>query len=428
LETLKDKKTYKRSLVIMPVTQLDYMKKWLELNAKMERRNFTWGALEEENDYHQYMSFNVLKFKQQQWDAIQVATEKIGHIMNKTYQIVVKNPSLIKNKLGLPVETLDAVQVPSEYFSYFTRFDLILNGDNIKVIEANCDTPTGYLETSVANEIICREQGLVSPNMLEVGIFRAWRYIEKEYGITKNDRVYFASYGEHEEDRQTVLFNMRNSNLNNTEYIAVEDIQIDEDGLYDTEGNPIKFLYRLYPLEFLPEDIDGDGKEIGKMFLDHIATGKVKIINPPSAFLMQTKAIMGVIWSFVDENRTDLFTEEELSDIRTYFLPTYFENRFEGKKHVRKPIFGREGGGVHIFDESQNIIDKDAENWYDKWNKIYQEYVEMPDYTLDTWDGKYTGKLLVGSFLVGKQPSGVFLRVGEKITGNLSMFCGVAVE
>ena len=39
-------------------------------------------------------------------------------------------------------------------FSYFTRFDFIVNGEDIKLIEVNCDTPTGYLEPSVANERI----------------------------------------------------------------------------------------------------------------------------------------------------------------------------------------------------------------------------------------------------------------------------------
>lgn len=408
------------------MNELQYMEKWLELNKKMVAKKFTWSTLEEENDFHQYMSFNVLEMKQNQWNDIQVATNKIGNIVNKTYKILLQDAKL-RAKLGLPVEAMDAVLVPSEYFSYFTRLDLIVNNGEIKVIEINCDTPTGYLETSVANEVICEDKGFKSPNRLEFNIFRAWRMIEKAYGI-EGEKVYFTSYGEHEEDRQTVLFNMQWSGVKG-QYIAVEDIVIEEDGLYDLDGNRIENLYRLYPLEFLPTDIDDNGKEIGKMFLNHIASGKVKIINPPSAFMMQTKAVMGIIWSFVNEYRTDLFTQEELNDIATYFLPTYFYNHFEntGVPYVSKPIFGREGGGVKILDANGVIVEQDEEDSYNEWTKIYQEYVEMPDYTLDTWDGQYTGKLLVGSFLIGGESSGIFLRVGEKITGNLSMFCGIAV-
>ncbi|MDA1570464.1 glutathionylspermidine synthase, partial [Bacillus cereus] len=38
------------------------------------------------------------------------------------------------------------------------------------------------------------------------------------------------------------------------------------------------------------------------------------------------------------------------------------------------------------------------------------------------------GKLLIGSHLIGGEPAGLFLRVGERITGNLSMFIGISTE
>jgi glutathionylspermidine synthase len=402
--------------------QVQYMAKWLELSQKMVKKGFTWSTLEQENEY-QYMSFNVLEMQRKQWDNIQIATSKIGNIVNKAYKIIFEDASL-QAKLGLPAETMEAIKIHSNYFSYFSRLDLIVSDGQIKLIEINCDTPTGYLETSVANDVITSDKGFKSPNDLEYNIFRAWRMIEKDYGIN-GETVYFTSYGENEEDRQTVLFNMRNSGMM-AEYIAVEDIVIDENGLYDLEGNQIEFLYRLYPLEFLPTDVDSDGKEIGKMFLDHIADGTVKIINPPSSFMMQSKAVMAIIWDFY-VNRHEAFTLDELYDINEYFLPTSFDNHFTGEKHVEKPVFGREGGGVVIFDEINSVIEKDEENWYSEYNKIYQKYTPMPDFTLDTWGGEYTGKLLVGSFLIGGEPSGLFLRVGEKITGNLSMFCAVAV-
>jgi len=412
--------------------KMKYMSKWLELSQKMVKEGFTWSTMEDEKSYHQYMSYNVLEMEQEQWDDIQIATSKIGHIVNKAYKIIFNNPSLIA-KLGLPIETLEAIKVPSKYFSYFSRLDLVVNNGQIKLIEINCDTPTGYLETSVANRIITNDKGFNSPNELGLSIFRAWRNIEKDYGID-GETVYFTSYGENEEDRQTVLFNMRCSGTM-SKYIAVEDILIDESGLYDQEGNKIDFLYRLYPLEFLPTDVDENGKPIGQLFLNHIADGTVKIINPPSSFMMQSKAVMAIIYEFAFLNRSDLFTLEELNDIKKYFLPTFFRKAYfeplegfkKGTNYVEKPVFGREGGGVKIFDENDNIIEEDEENQYSEYNKIYQQYAEMPDFTIDTWDGEYTGKLLVGSFLIGGEPSGVFLRVGEKITGNLSMFCGVTV-
>lgn len=413
-----------------------YMETWVKLNNKMVEGNFTWGTLEEEEDYHQYMSYNLFQIDESKFNQIKEATEAIGEIVNKTYHYIIDNPTL-QLKLNIPYETLDAIQVKSTFFSYFTRLDLVLNNDEIKLIEINCDTPTGYLETSVANKVICEHHGHDSPNHLEDAIFNAWIQIMNEYQIDLlKDTVYFTSYGWHEEDRQTVLFNMKHSGLTeeNAKYIPLEDIVVSDDGIYDQEGNKIEFLYRLYPLEHLVDDEDDAGRPIGQMLLDFIANGEVKVINPPSAFMMQTKAVMALIWEFAENDRLDLFTREELDAIKKYFIPTYWTNEpFTAYKHnaiphVEKPVFGREGGGVKIFDENFSLVAKDEEDWYSEYAKVYQKYVEMPEFTIDTWDEPYTGKLLVGSFLIGQEAAGIFIRVGEKITGNLSMFCGVAVK
>lgn len=407
-----------------------YLKKWLELNEKMMKENFIWGTLEEKDEYEQYMSYDIYKMSRKQWNEVQEATKKISHIINKSYKIIY-NDLALRSSLGLPAESWEAVDIPSNYFSYFTRFDLIINNGQIKVIEVNCDTPTGYLETSVANRIICEEHGYKSPNKLESNIHRAWTQIIRDYGIERDENVYFTSYGWHDEDRETVKFNMKHSGLDSRAiYIPIEDIVVADDGVYDDKGNKIKYLYRLYPLEYLIEDYDENGRHIGKMFLNHIAEGRVKVINPPSAFMMQSKAVMAIIWSFCKDVRTDLFTIEELIDINKYFLPTYFDTdifEYYNIPYVSKPIFGREGGGVKIIDDNGKIVEKDEENWYSEWASINQQYVEMPDMTLNTWGGEYAGKLLFGSFLIGGEPSGLFLRVGEKITGNLSMFCGITV-
>ena len=48
----------------------------------------------------------------------------------------------------------------------------------------------------------------------------------------------------------------------------------------------------------------------------------------------------------------------------------------------------------------------------------------MPDYTIDTWDGPYTGKLLIGSHCISGRAAGLFLRVGEN-NGKLIVFTGI---
>jgi len=95
--------------------------------------------------------------------------------------------------------------------------------------------------------------------------------------------------------------------------------------------------------------------------------------------------------------------------------------------YVIKPIWGREGGGISLIDAKGNIMQQDQSPYYKHQKKIYQHYVKMPEFTVYTWDGEYSGQYVVGSFLINAAPAGLFLRVGESITGNLSMFCPVAV-
>ena len=151
-------------------------------------------------------------------------------------------------------------------FSYFTRFDFIVNGEDIKLIEVNCDTPTGYLEPSVANEVLCRYHDVNHPNHIEEHIVQAWEQIKHDYSIDPRETIYFTSYDWHDEDHQTVQF-LRSYCLDqSTDYIGIQDIVVADDGIYTQNGERIHYLYRLYPIEYLVSDADKTGKELDFSF------------------------------------------------------------------------------------------------------------------------------------------------------------------
>lgn len=406
----------------------EYLTLWVNTNNQVAENKFTWGSLYEEEEWHQYMSLDVLPLEKKEIEQIYEDTRNFSELVQATYKIVMNNPKYF-HKLGLPVETWQSVSDEwPELFSYFCRYDIIQTPQGNKFIEINADTPTGYLETSVANEKLCELAGLKSPNKLEKAIQHAWELIIQHYQIPEDETIYFTSIGWHEEDRQTVLFNQRNCTHTKTEYIAIEEIVVSKDGLYTRQGKKINYLYRLYPLEYLINDKDDNGVPVGQIFLDHIADKNVQLINPTSAFVTQSKAFIAVMWDIL-ENEPELYTEEEQHYVRQYVPKTFFSSdKFKDEKYVTKPLFGREGGGVSIIETDGTVEDEDTTPEYYNQRKICQEYIEMPDLTIGTWDGVYTGKLLIGSFFIGGEPSGIFLRVGEKITGNLSMFIGVGMK
>ncbi|WP_439876433.1 glutathionylspermidine synthase family protein [Bacillus mycoides] len=408
--------------------QEEYMKIWFSLAEEAGRNGFTWPSLLESEEWNQYMATSMYRMSVRTYTAISKATEEIMYVLYKTYQYITNTPAQFQ-KLGFPPETWEIARMKhTGLFSYFTRLDFIVKHDDIKLIEVNCDTPTGYLEPSVANEVLCRYHDVNHPNHIEEHVVQAWEQIKHDYKISPDETIYFTSYDWHDEDHQTVQFLRSYCLQQQTDYVGIQDIVVADDGIYTPAGDKIKYLYRLYPIEYLVADTDKNGKRIGLQFLDHIAQGRVQIINPPAAFVMQNKGMLALIWQLYEDQV--FFDKEEREIIKKYFLPTYFTNkRFLERKesYVSKPLFGREGGGVSIYDNDE-LLAEDQTEYYFEQRKIYQQYVDMPDYTIDTWDGPYTGKLLIGSHCISGRAAGLFLRVGEKITGNLSMFIGVTIE
>lgn len=407
--------------------QQDYMKKWFTLSEQASMHGFTWPSLLENDEWCQYMSTSIKKINKKEYYDIIEATDLVKTIFQRIYEYLLKSYEGFL-QLKLPTELWEVTRTHYEgLFSYFTRFDFIVNNGEIKLIEINADTPTGYLEPSVANQVLCDHHNVINPNCLEEKLHKAWNKIITDYQLKPNDLIHFTSYDWHEEDFQTVKFIQQHCPQPN-DYVGIQSIVVKDDGVYTPDGIKIEYLYRLYPLEYLLDDKDSSGKRIGLMFLDHIANGRVKIINPPSAFLIQNKGVLALIWQLHEHNQW--FTEQEHAIIEKYFLPTYFsKDRFEENDidYVKKATLGREGGGVSIINQGKEVA-ADKTPYYDQQHKIYQKYIEMPDCTIDTWDGEYTGKLLIGSHLIGGEAAGLFLRVGEKITGNLSMFIGITTE
>ncbi|MGQ7230535.1 glutathionylspermidine synthase family protein [Bacillus cereus group sp. Bce029] len=407
--------------------QQDYMKKWFTLSEQASMHGFTWPSLLENDEWCQYMSTSIKKINKKEYYDIIEATDLVKTIFQRIYEYLLKSYEGFL-QLKLPTELWEVTRTHYEgLFSYFTRFDFIVTNGEIKLIEINADTPTGYLEPSVANQVLCDHHNVINPNCLEEKLHKAWNKIITDYQLKPNDLIHFTSYDWHEEDFQTVKFIQQHCPQPN-DYVGIQSIIVKDDGLYTPGGIKIEYLYRLYPLEYLLDDKDSSGKRIGLIFLDHIANGRVKIINPPSAFLIQNKGVLALIWQLHEQNQW--FTEQEHAIIEKYFLPTYFsKDKFEENNidYVKKATLGREGGGVSIINQGKEVA-ADKTPYYDQQHKIYQKYIEMPDCTIDTWDGDYTGKLLIGSHLIGGEAAGLFLRVGEKITGNLSMFIGITTE
>lgn len=399
---------------------------------------FTWDCMYGE----EYALADLYRMDRELHHRIQQAAEGLGSIYARTVQIVQQADDALLEQLGLPPASFGAVR---QYFEQLSptvigRFDFAVNGQDIKMLEFNSDTPTGIVEAFHVNGRVCSAYGAENPNagcelMLRTAFEKAVRvYCDAGFPLAA---AYFSALDWHDEDAGTTRYLLERSGLA-ASFIPLSRLRVLGDRLWamDETGQltPVELLYRLHALEKLALEKDEDGYPSGEHLLQLIADRQVAVLNPPSAFLAQTKALQALIWNLHEEEK--FYTAEEHQLIRTYMLPTYLENRFadqvEGSqgaahrsRYVVKPILGREGSGVSIYEADGAALEQSGEDEYLQQPMIYQQYTELPSITVETLKGRAEGRLLWGCFIVGGEASAVIPRVGGLITNNLSYYLPV---
>ncbi|NHN33416.1 glutathionylspermidine synthase family protein [Paenibacillus agricola] len=374
---------------------------------------------------------------------MQEAAEGLKRVYARTVQIVQQADDALLGELGLAPSTYAAVRLSMDTLlpTMIGRFDFAVNGSDIKMLEFNSDTPTGIVEAFHVNGHVCAVYGAKDPNEgCTASLQQAFAETVEAYRAAgfRTEHMYFSALDWHEEDAGTTRYLLGQSKLPGR-FVPLSELRVDGDRLWVIDEatqqlSPVDLLYRLHAIEKLAEEQDEDGYPTGEHMLQLITQGQLAIINPPSGFLAQTKALQALIWNLHEQNQ--FYSAEEHAIIEAYMLPTYLENRFSksqgtdvrNEAYVVKPIFGREGSGVAIYGPDGSLWEQSGEDEYANQPMIYQTYIELPQITVETLKGPVTGRLLWGCFLIGGQASAVVARVGGLITSNLSYYLPVGFD
>lgn len=384
----------------------------------------------------EYALYDIYKSNWKAVRKIQQSTERIGHIFFKTAKLLRQAPDEILIDMGFPYKALSFLRLhPLKAESVISRLDLVQSGNTFKCLELNSDTPTFIKEVFSVNELICNDFKLENPNQ---GIESVLSEAVNSYicQVLQNQpekplNIVFTAHDDHLEDLYTSLYLQGLVKLP-SRFIPLHQLHIVQgEGLFDEDGHPISVLYRqTFPIENLLLDHDHTGQPIGLWLLELVELGKLTIINPPSAFLLQNKAVQAIIWGLHEENNP-FFTEEEHKWIDEHFLPTYLEQDpflKAGLPFVKKPVFGREGDTVEIYDGNGALKMEDSYKTYQDYLPIYQQYIDLPKISYNSEKGKSTGHMIFGSFLIAGKAGAIGCRVGNPITNNLSYFLPIGVE
>ncbi|MEL3974513.1 glutathionylspermidine synthase family protein [Rossellomorea oryzaecorticis] len=383
----------------------------------------------------EYALLDVKKESPDAVDAIRDASQKVYKVYRKTVDLLreLSDESLLE--LGFPEESLSYIRfksIPQECI--VGRFDfVVLDDGQVKLLEFNSDTPTFIKELFHVNGKVCDYYSCDDPNAgleeqlgLEVrrALLASWQTLERD----GSPKIVFSSHSDHEEDYLTTRYLQSLADVP-SEFVSLDQLQIRsgrEAGVYTPSGERIDVLYRpTYPVEHLVDDVDPEtGDKVGLDLIKLVLDRKLAVLNPPSAFLMQSKGVQALIWG-LHESGSEFYTEEEHEWISSFFLPTYLDpDAFEesGVTYVQKPAFGREGDTVKIIEASGKVVLQDRKETYKESLPVYQKYIELPRYGIRTDEGVVQASLMAGSFVINGLAGAVGYRAGNAITDNESYF------
>ena len=391
----------------------------------MKRKEHTWidaldkdiiPYIDDEGYETRYPTLNAYPMGKEEYDELYNTADIIFNGLNSFVQDICDNPGIVPLDLLNMTDDLTPyiLNDNSQLASYIARLDFVKDLDGVfKLVEINADTPCAIPETYYGNFIA--EEEFNKNFSLTADRDKDWRniinIIQDHFKASLDDKktICFAASNEYIEDLSNAryvgqMFRLAAyREMYNSYYDMVmsplQDLVVTDYGVNTKDGQHIDVLYLLHPKELLINDTSEDGYPVGKKLLELANEGKVFLINPPKAILLQNKALLAAI-KYIGKYK----------DILPFIADTALDAReFMSQKMVCKPIFGREGCDVSII-ESDGEVSYSYEVEQDLDNHIYQKFIESKTVIAETDVGVWSGKYTYSIFVLGGKPSMPFLR------------------
>lgn len=323
---------------------------------------------------------------------------------------------------------------------YFSRMDAIMNGDNFKFLEFNCDSPGGAYfsdlqvtflqELKIMKKLEEKYEFVFDPAREKVyeTLMEAW----DQYG--RGGKPNFAVVGDpfvaNVEEFKLFAEYFRDRGYSS---FFTDPWSLNYDGkTLSKDGKPIDLIYRRGVLK----DYSGDPKK-AKSAVDAYRDGNVCMVNPLCAKLGDNKNLLSVL---TDEKMAFLFTEKEREMIKKHIPWTRIVR--EGKTDY----LGEEIDLIEFLRKNKNnfvikpnseyggkgvVVGIDAEE--DRWEetikeglthpKVAQEYVPIPEMEFPVFNPDLTfqpKKVNTNFFTFAGKYGGGFCRTSDSSVINIS--------
>jgi glutathionylspermidine synthase len=376
--------------------------------TRVERVGLTYHTLADGTPYWDESAY--WEFRSSEIDRLEAATAEIQRLALAAGDVIIDQDRLAQ--MGIPATAAPAIRAAwnSEPPALYGRLDLAYDGNAIKLLEYNADTPTGLVEAAVAQWYWLQDCFPEADqfNSIHEKLIAKWKDL-KDY---VSNPTYFADGGS-EEDSMTVSYLRDTAEQGGlrTRHIAMHEIGWDTKHLpfVDLDNHEMKTLFKLYPWEWLLNEPfasqalstlppEAALEEYGPR-KDRRMWGSMLWIEPIWKMLWSNKSLLAILW--------------EMNSGHELLLPAYLDGPHELTGYVRKPIFGREGSGIAVVRDGvavEGALTGDSAQGY-----VYQALASMA-----TGGGKTA---VFGSWLVDGEPAGMGIRESTGlVTNNTSCF------
>lgn len=355
------------------------------------------GLLYHHTDGHPYWNESVYySFRSSEIDRIELATNELHEMCLQAAQHIIDHDRF--KELAIPDAAIVLIKQAweDEPPALYGRFDLAYDGDELKLLEYNADTPTALLEASVAQWHWLQElfPKLDQFNSIHEKLLAKWKELKRYMAATVHFAYLEPPDVENSEDLMTVSYLMDVAAQAGIEtvLIRIDDIGWDkrQNCFVDLDGRPIRSIFKLYPWEWLLRDQYADPLVSSYAF--------TQWIEPIWKMLLSNKGILPILW--------------ELYPGHPNLLECYFKEPKRLTDYVKKPLLSREGANLTIQRRNAAHL---TEGPYGDEGFIYQAIAKIPKF-----DNVHP---VLGSWLIDGAAAGIGIRESvTPVTDNLSCF------
>jgi glutathionylspermidine synthase len=408
-----------RSIAFNTAVQDGYGQIWSEINDRMAfDHGYTWGFTGSQESF----SLQPLFLDRDTYNELKSVSGKVTAIIKKTTSFVCENREVLCPALGIDGSLINLMVPDAENLHTFVgRYDWVMDaGGSLKLLEFNSETPAGLMESIYLNETVKERLnlGATDPNTDMKRLIRN-RFGEilhsfQNHRDVRNVGIVSCTYGEDWYNTR-IIYDLVRDMPYHFYPGEVSGLQA-RDGKLHLYGIPLDAVYRYYPLDWFEKD------EYYFGVTDCLGRGTFSI-NPPQSLISQSKTFFALMYELMEKG---FYGSEEETVIREYIPRTALRpsKAFKGIYCV-KPILGREGEGV-AFSFKEPFPPADTQN------HVFQEWVDIQQTPLKIHSsGSIPEEIaypVIGTYLIGDEFGGVYVRAGGKITDKWSVSIPVYIK